>query len=92
MEPKISIQINEDIIWNTIHNRCILINKNTGNHYVLNSTGKAIWKTIVEKKNLIECVEDLQKEYCGQAEGLPGDLETFLDNLAKENVIFLEKK
>jgi len=85
-----SIKIRKNISWKKIANKTVILNRENENHYVLNSIGVTIWKHIVSGKSLSEVIDQLSEEYSVARDRIAVDLDSFLKNLEKENIISVE--
>jgi len=68
----------------------VIVLADTGEVNVLNSVGTRIWELIEGKHNLQEIADTIQIEYAVTPQQALEDLEEFLDEMLKNQVITLE--
>ena len=82
-----SLQVNADILHETISDEVIIISLTTGNYYSLQEGASLIWQFILQGANTAQVVELTSKIYKYPIEKIEGDISVFLDKLKDENLI-----
>ncbi len=80
------------IVHETIDGEVIIINFDTGNYYSLNAAGKDIWCCLEKNFNLSRITVEITAGYKGNNEEIKKDLNQFLVELEKEELIILDKE
>lgn len=80
------------IVHETIDGEVIIINFDTGNYYSLNAVGKDIWSCLEKNFDLPGISVEITGRYKGDNEEIKRDLHQFLNGLAEEELIILDKE
>jgi hypothetical protein len=80
------------IVHETIDGEVIIINFENGSYYSLNAAGKDIWNCLEKNFNLSRITVEITARYKGNNEEIKKDLNQFLVELEKEELIILDKE
>lgn len=79
--------ISGNILWEEVSDELVLFKLEAGQYYRFNNTGLIVWKNIVDGVSLTAIIGKLQKEYGIPAETAEKDVNKFIEELLKENLI-----
>lgn len=86
-----SIKIKENIIWRKIAERTVILNRKNDSRYILNEIGMIIWNCIADGKSVYDTIDAISKEYSIPRERISCDVDHFIQNLQKENIISVKE-
>ena len=82
--------INSNIIARDLQGEMVLLNKENGDYFTLNSLGSEIYNCICEGKETVEIVDLLFEEYDISYDRLKADIMSLIDNMKKKNILIKE--
>lgn len=80
------------IVHQTIDGEVIIINFENGIYYSLNATGTNIWSCTERNDTIAEIVKEIMNKYEGNQEVIEKDINQFIIDLEKEELIVLNKE
>lgn len=93
MGPNDRFKINTlKIVHQTIDGEVIIINFENGIYYSLNATGTDIWGCTERNDTITEIVKGIMNKYEGNQEVIEKDINQFITDLEKEELIVLNKE
>jgi len=91
MSSKVVIGIDKEKIgWRKIANKTIILNKANGTRFILNDTAVTVWDHIIESFSVSDATDKISREFSVSKEKVAADVERFLQDLERENIISLE--
>lgn len=79
--------INRNVVYREVDDRIVLINLDSGYYYSLNEVGRLIFRCIVDKKDIDNIIDKILNEYEITREKARNDIDSFLSELTKENIL-----
>lgn len=76
-----------DIIWRVLDENAVVVSPREGEVRVLNATGTAVWKLLLESKDLAAIEAYLGERYEVPRETARADLLAFLDELVDRGIL-----
>ena len=78
---------NSKIAWQKIQEKIILVSPKTMRIHIIHGSGGSIWEHLKDARSEDELAELLCEEYDTTVERAKKDVQTFLDQLKKENLV-----
>lgn len=82
-------RISDKVVFREIDEKIVLINLESGYYYSLNECGRFIFNLLKKKKNIPDVLEAITKNFKISSEAANRDLELFIEELERENIIIL---
>lgn len=77
----------DNILIHRFDNEAVLLNLNNEMYYSLNITGYTMWQTLTTSNSVAEALAMLAKQYDIEPQVLEADIETFIEQLLKMELI-----
>ena len=84
-------KLKEDVVYRIVDDEAIILDVARGEHFSLNKTGTEILKFLDEKKSIQELLNLQVNKYGKKTEIFKTDIECFIDELLKNDIIEKEK-
>jgi hypothetical protein len=81
------IQVTGNLMSKKLEGEWVLLDLESGVYYGLNETGSVIWDGIKGRKDTETILDDLESQFGSNRARLKKDLDQFLGDLKKENLI-----
>ncbi len=82
-------RVSDKVVFREIDEKIVLINLESGYYYSLNECGRFIFNLLRKNKNMPEVLEEIKIEFSVSSETANMDLEQFIEELERENIIIL---
>ena len=89
MNGRIMYRVSDKVVFREIDEKIVLINLESGYYYSLNECGRFIFNLLRKNKNMPEVLEEIKIEFSVSSETANMDLEQFIEELERENIIIL---
>ena len=89
MELSSRYQVDDEVTFQKLEDSTVLVHLTTGRIHHTNATGSRIWELLQAGQSLAEILKTLETEFDAAPGGLRADLEGFVEQLSKENMIRL---
>ena len=80
-------EIREEILWKVVDGEAVVVNPESDNFFYFSKTGTEIWELLAENYGVEEILEKLSKKYKTSQKKIQKDLEKFVKNLRKKELI-----
>jgi len=81
---------NASVLSQLIDEEVFIIDIRLGNYYSLSGVSAAIWEALRSPRRLEELVQLVQQDFSGTPDDLPTLIQSFVDDLAAENLITVQ--
>ncbi len=82
-------RVSDKVVFREIDEKIVLINLESGYYYSLNECGRFIFNLLRKNKNMPEVLEEIKIKFNVSSETANRDLEQFIEELERENIIIL---
>jgi hypothetical protein len=82
-----SYQVNPEVTFQRLGEETVLVHLGTGRIHHTNATGSRIWELLEEGRSVPEMLDILSSEFDVPADRLRGEVATFVEKLASEQMI-----
>jgi len=80
----------EVIVQQISDGELIMLNTSTENYFGLDETGTIFFNSLINSQNINEALENIYNTYEVERDTLTGDLQSFINDLKKNNLIEIE--
>jgi len=80
----------EVIVQQIADGELILLNTSTESYFGLDETGTIFFNSLINSQNINDALENIYNTYEVEKDTLAGDLQNFISNLKKNNLIEIE--
>lgn len=90
-EPSAHLRVDKSLTWRLLDGDVVIVSPKSGKIRVLNHVGAFIWQLIADETTYAEIVTALVNTYGISSEQAQADLDAFIDDLTKRELIFREQ-
>lgn len=90
MKNETQFRIPEQVVSCDLNNESVMLNLNSGVYFGMNETATVVWNAVGQKKNFAEMVRMIEEEFEVDAAESRKDLEEFLNQLLKKELIQIQ--
>jgi hypothetical protein len=79
--------LDNDVVWRDLEGEIVILNLATGYYYGLEGAANEMWRLLVEHGSTEKVCDIMSREYDASADRLRADLEAFVDDLARRDIV-----